>query len=211
VADRIGHIQVMGGALRVGGNPYGSALPGYDNSQEFNMWLDPVSARALLRAARPGTVHLVPLDASASVPITQAFIARLAADQHAPGARLAYAIASQPDLSALIDLGIMYWWDALAAVYTIHDDGSITTFEPVTIDVVEQGTQSGRTVLTPSGQPVAAAIGAHPDAFEQRSPTPSTAENDACVRREPPSTRSSRYGSSGYGGATRCGLGPATS
>jgi purine nucleosidase len=167
VADRIGRIQLMGGALHVPGNLYGSALPGFDNSQEFNMWLDPVSARTVLREARPGSLHLVPLDATASVPITQAFVARLAADQHAPGARLTYRIASQPDMAALIDLGIMYWWDALAAVSLVHD-GIVTAFQGVRVDVVQDGAQSGRTVVTPAGRPVQAAFGADPDAFEQR-------------------------------------------
>jgi purine nucleosidase len=168
VADRIGHIRLMGGALDVPGNLYGSALPGFDNSQEFNMWLDPRSARTVLRKARPGTVHMVPLDATASVPITQAFVARLAADQHAPGARLTYRIVSHPEMAALIDLGIMYWWDAVAAVSAVHDDGSITTFQCVRVDVVQDGEQSGRTVTVPTGWPVQAAFGANTTAFEQR-------------------------------------------
>jgi purine nucleosidase len=167
VADRIGRIQVMGGALNVPGNLYGSALPGYDDSQEFNMWLDPASARAVLRDARPGSVHLVPLDATASVPITPAFITRLAADQHAPGARLAYRIVSQPDLAALIDLGIMYWWDAVAAVSAVHD-GIVTSYRCVRVDVVQDGVQSGRTVTAPDGSAVQAAFGADAGAFEQR-------------------------------------------
>jgi purine nucleosidase len=167
-AGRIERIQLMGGALRVPGNLYGSALPGYDNSQEFNMWMDPVSAREVLRKARPGTVYMVPLDATAAVPITQTFVARLAADQHAPGARLAYRIVSQPDLAALIDLGIMYWWDAVAAVSTVYNDGSITTFQSVRIDVVQNGEQSGRTVIVPRGRPVQAASGADAAVFEQR-------------------------------------------
>src|SRR4051794_34020040 len=78
VADRIGRIQVMGGALDVPATLSGWALPGYDAPQELNMGLAPPSARAVLRDARPGTVHLVPLDATASVPITPAFVARLA-------------------------------------------------------------------------------------------------------------------------------------
>ncbi len=167
VAAGIGRIQVMGGALEVPGNLYGSALPGYDNSQEFNMWMDPVSADAVLRTARPGTIRMVPLDATAAVPITQDFVARLAGDQHAPGARLAYRIASQPDLAALIDLGIMYWWDALAAVSLVHDD--ITTFRPARIDiVVPEGEQSGRTVPAPDGHRVEAASGADAAVFEQQ-------------------------------------------
>lgn len=168
VAERVERIQVMGGALNVPGNLYGSALPGFDNTQEFNMWLDPVSAGAVLRLARPGSIRLVPLDATANVPITQAFVARLAADQQAPGARLTYRIVSQPDLAALIDLGIMYWWDALAAVSLVHDDGAITSFSPVRIDVTQDGPQSGRTVVTPSGRRVQAAFDADTGAFEQR-------------------------------------------
>jgi purine nucleosidase len=132
------------------------------------MWLDPASARSMLRKARPGSVRLVPLDATESVPITQAFVARLAADQHAPGARLAYRIVTQPDMAALIDLGIMYWWDALAAVPAVHDDGTILTFERAAIDVVQDGEQSGRTAPIPDGWPVKVAFSADGAAFEQR-------------------------------------------
>jgi inosine-uridine nucleoside N-ribohydrolase len=111
---------------------------------------------------------LVPLDATASAPITQSFVARLAADQHAPGARLAYRIASQPDMVALIDLGVMYWWDALAAVSAVHDDGTIMTFDSVAIDVIQDGEQSGRTVLKPEGWRVNAAFDTDGSVFEQR-------------------------------------------
>ncbi|MEV6304097.1 nucleoside hydrolase [Actinoplanes sp. NPDC051861] len=167
-ARRISHVQVMGGALRVPGNLYGSALPGFDNSQEFNFWMDPVAARDVLRAARPGTVRLVPLDATAAVPITQGFVARLGADQSAPGARLTYRIVTQPDLAALIDLGIMYWWDAVAAVSAVHDRGAVASFRPERVDVVQDGVRSGRTVLDPAGRCVEAAYAADTAAFEQR-------------------------------------------
>ncbi|MFF5079068.1 nucleoside hydrolase [Actinoplanes sp. NPDC000266] len=157
-------IVIMGGALRVPGNLYGSALPGFDNSQEFNMWMDPVSARKVL--ARPGGVRMVPLDATAAVPITQEFVARLGADQRAPGARLVHAIATQPEMKALIDLGIMYWWDALAAVSMVHE--GIAGFAPERVDVVREGVQSGRTVIVPGGYRVEAASGADTGAFERR-------------------------------------------
>jgi purine nucleosidase len=70
--------------------------------------MDPASAHQVLVRGRPGRLRLVPLDATRFVPITPAFVSRLAAGLHAPGARLAYRIASQPDLAALIGLGIMY-------------------------------------------------------------------------------------------------------
>jgi len=165
VAERVGRVRFMGGALHVGGNLYGSALPGFDNTQEFNMWLDPVSARAVLHRVRPGGLSMVPLDATASVPITRAFIGRLAADQGTPGARLAYRIVSRPDLLALVDLGIMYWWDAVAAVSTVHD--GIAAFRGVRVAVVLDGASSGRTVVSPAGRPVRAAFGADAALFEQ--------------------------------------------
>ena len=70
-------------------------------------------------------------------------------------------------MAALIDLGIMYWWDAAAAVSAVHD-GIITSSRRVRVDVIQDGEQSGRTVITPSGRPVRAAFGADRDAFEQR-------------------------------------------
>ncbi len=166
VRDRVERIHVMGGALAVPGNLYGSALPGFDNSQEFNMWMDPASAQQVLARARPGTVRLVPLDATRFVPITPAFVARLAADQNAPGARLAYRIASQPELTALIDLGVMYWWDALAAMSVVHD-GIVTVQRQVPISVVQDGEQSGRTVTADGGTLVRAAFEADRVTFEQ--------------------------------------------
>jgi purine nucleosidase len=166
VRDRIERIHVMGGALAVPGNLYGSALPGFDNTQEFNMWLDPASAQQVLVRARPGTIRLVPLDATRFVPITPAFVSRLAADQNAPGARLAYRIASQPELMALIELGIMYWWDALAAISALHD-GIVTVSRTVPISIVQDGEQSGRTVITSGGTPVRAAFEADQAKFEE--------------------------------------------
>ncbi|MDG4825101.1 nucleoside hydrolase [Asanoa sp. WMMD1127] len=168
VAARIERIQIMGGALHVPGNLYGSALPGFDNSQEFNMWLDPAAASEVFRRARPGSVHLVPLDATAAAPITDSFVARLAADQVRPGAALTYRILTHPDLAALIDLGIMYWWDALAAVSAVHDDGAVARFERADVAVVQDGVQCGRTVVTPGGARIRAALGADATAFERR-------------------------------------------
>ncbi|MEV7621829.1 nucleoside hydrolase [Actinoplanes sp. NPDC089786] len=166
VPARIGRVQLMGGAIAVGGNLYGSALPGFDNSQEFNLWMDPPAARDLLRRARPGSIHLVPLDATRFVPITDEYVARIGASARAPGARIAYRIASQPDLAALIDLDIMFWWDALAAVSLVHPS-VVTASRPARIAIVQDGAQSGRTVETAHGTPVTVVTEADRAAFEQ--------------------------------------------
>jgi hypothetical protein len=49
----------------------------------------------------------------------------------------------------------------------VHDDGSITTFRRVRVDVVQDGEQSGRTVISPAGQAIWAARGADAGVFER--------------------------------------------
>ncbi|PRY36337.1 nucleoside hydrolase [Umezawaea tangerina] len=84
---RIAAVHVMGGAVAVPGNLFGSALPGFDNSQELNAWMDPAAAAAVFRTLP--AVHLTPLDATDRVPITQAYVDRLGADLTTPNARIA--------------------------------------------------------------------------------------------------------------------------
>ncbi|MDR7275372.1 nucleoside hydrolase [Catenuloplanes atrovinosus] len=163
VARRVDAVRVMGGALEVGGNLFGSALPGFDNSQEFNMWLDPVSAALVLDRAR---VDLVPLDATRFVPITTDFVARLGAQRSAPAADITYRIVSHPILAALIAQDVMYWWDALAAVSLLHP-AVITAEARVRVTVVQDGPQSGRTVTGPHGSRVRAALAADGPRFEE--------------------------------------------
>jgi purine nucleosidase len=116
---------------------------------------------------RPGVTHLIPLDATNSVPITPAFIAKLDADQHTESARLVDSIMTQPDMTAGIDLGIYYWWDALAALSAFQNQAGITQFNDETVDVVQDGVQSGRTEPTPTGAPVGVALSANQALFEQ--------------------------------------------
>src|SRR5207302_1762262 len=75
LAARIAGLYQMGGAISVPGNLFGSALTGFDNTQEMNMWLDPAAARSVFHALGPDVTHLVPLDATNSVPITPEYIA----------------------------------------------------------------------------------------------------------------------------------------
>lgn len=168
LAGRIGGLYTMGGAISVPGNLFGSALDGFDGSQEFNMWLDPASARDVFRAMRPGVTHLVPLDATNDVPITPQYVDTLGADQHAASARLVYKIMTQPAMTQGISQGIYYWWDDLAAVSALGDNGgTIASFRQLRIDVVLAGAQSGRTVVSPEGVPQQVALSASRAGFEQ--------------------------------------------
>src|SRR5688572_27612050 len=53
----------MGGAIKVAGNLCCGTPPEFDGTQEFNYWLDPAAARAVLTQSR-GSVRMVPLDAA---------------------------------------------------------------------------------------------------------------------------------------------------
>ncbi|MCP2167913.1 nucleoside hydrolase [Goodfellowiella coeruleoviolacea] len=169
VAERIGRLHVMGGAIGVPGNLYGSALPGFDNSQEFNMWLDPAAARAVFQAVPPGVLRLVPLDATNHVPMTQSYVDELGADQRTPGGRLVHALLTQPAMVEMIREGGMYWWDALTAVTALrHEDaGQLVRFHDLRLDVVLDGVQSGRTRVTPDGRWARVALTADRGLFER--------------------------------------------
>jgi purine nucleosidase len=54
-------VRGLGGAVRVPGNLCCGTPPEFDGSQEFNDWIDPPAARAVL-GARASSVALVPLD-----------------------------------------------------------------------------------------------------------------------------------------------------
>ena len=167
LADRIRGLYVMGGAINVPGNLFGSALTGFDNSQELNMWLDPVAARTVFDTMHPGVTHLIPLDATNSVSITPAFIAKLGADQQTVSAHLVDSIMTQPAMTAGIDAGIFYWWDALAALSAFQNEAGMTQFDPETVDVVLDGPESGRTELASTGAPIGVALSANQAVFEQ--------------------------------------------
>lgn len=122
VPQKIARLYVMGGAFDVGGNLFGSTTNGFDNTQEVNQWIDPIAADTVYATMPDGRVRIVPLDATNHVMITQEFIDRLGAAAKTVEAKLVHAIVTQPDLPPLIELDIMFWWDALAATSIVEED-----------------------------------------------------------------------------------------
>ncbi|MEV5967271.1 nucleoside hydrolase [Kribbella sp. NPDC051952] len=167
VARRIASLYMMGGAFDVPGNLFGSTTGGFDNTQEVNLWIDPIAADQVFRTMPAGRVRIVPLDATNHVMITQAYVDRLGASARTVEARLVHAILTQPDLPPLIDLNIMFWWDALAATSLVRgprDDVVRYRLRPVS--VVLDGPSSGRTIDTPSGTPQLVGYTADSTCFE---------------------------------------------
>ncbi|MFG1622678.1 nucleoside hydrolase [Kribbella sp. NPDC049227] len=154
VAQKIASLYVMGGAFDVPGNLFGSTTGGFDNTQEVNLWIDPNAAGFVFRTMPAGRVRIVPLDATNHVMITQAYVDRLGASADTAEARLVHAILTQPDLPPLIELDIMFWWDALAATSLVLgpcDD--LVQYRSRRVSVVLDGASSGRTIVTSDGTP----------------------------------------------------------
>ncbi len=135
---------VMGGAIRVPGNLCCGLTPTFDNTQELNIWSDPLSARGVLDALSGGEPHIVPLDATQHTPITHDFVTRLQADSSTAEAQIVSSIVGNPLFGPAIDAGQLFWWDPLTAVEAVR--GGVVSFERLRIDVVQDGPSAGRTI-----------------------------------------------------------------
>jgi purine nucleosidase len=167
VAQRIARLYVMGGAFNVSGNLFGSTTEGFDNTQEVNLWIDPHAADSVFATMPPARVRIVPLDATNHAMITQAYIDRLGASARTVEADLVHAIVTQPDMPPLIELDIMFWWDALtAASLVLGPDDDLVPYRLRNVDVVLGGASSGRTIDTPGGTPQLAGYTADGARFE---------------------------------------------
>jgi purine nucleosidase len=168
LANRIKGLYYMGGAVSVPGNLLGSAVKDFDNSQECNVWLDPASARQVFQAVRPGATHLVPLDASSSLPITPKYVDSLSTDGTTPSSRIVHQIMTQPAVADAINRRRLYWSDVLAALWSFGSgDGGIAHAQSERIDVVLDGRQSGRTTASPAGTDMQVAAKPDQGQFEQ--------------------------------------------
>jgi purine nucleosidase len=166
VASRIGRLYVMGGAFDVPGNLFGSTTGGFDNTQEVNLWIDPPAADAVFASMPDGRVRIVPLDATNHAMITQAYVDRLGAAAETVEAKLVHSIVTQPDMPPLIELDIMFWWDALTAASLVQGDG-LVDFRLRDVDVVLDGASSGRTIDAADGTPQLVGYTADGAKFEQ--------------------------------------------
>lgn len=160
IVDLIGRVHSMGGAVRVSGNLCCGVPDTFDNTQEFNMFVDPGAAAQVLYSLPPGDMTFVPLDATNFVRIEQDLIDRIIHSARTPEARTVAAIAGQ-----LTPGGTLYWWDALSAVAAVHPH--VVTYEALDVTVIEDGPSAGRTAIDPSGQMAHVATRASREQFER--------------------------------------------
>jgi purine nucleosidase len=160
IVDLIGHVHSMGGAMRVSGNLCCGVPDTFDNTQEFNIFVDPGAAAQVLQSLSPGSMTFVPLDATNFVRIEQDLIDQITHSARTPEAMTVAAIAQQ-----LTPGGTLYWWDALSAVAAVHPH--VVTDESLDVTVIEDGPSAGRTAISPTGQMAQVATWASREEFER--------------------------------------------
>lgn len=157
LASSLERVVIMGGAVDAGGNVFGE---GQDPPvAEWNVYVDPQAAGIVLAAGAP--VLLVGLDATNQVPLTPEFVDRFAAEASGREAALVSELLAG---NALVESGDAFFWDPLAAAVSLDPD--LMETEPVSLTVVTGGSDTGRTVRDPAGDPVDLAVGVDRETFE---------------------------------------------
>jgi inosine-uridine nucleoside N-ribohydrolase len=136
-------IVFMGGAVWVPGNlGDGNYFLTENRTAEWNIFCDPQAAAEVLAGGVP--LLMVPLDATNKVPIDRAFVDRFREEAKSPlAAPLKEIFASDKEV---IDKGIFYAWDPLAAAILVAPN--IATLRAAKIELRRASPEQGRTVET---------------------------------------------------------------
>jgi inosine-uridine nucleoside N-ribohydrolase len=141
-------IYVMGGALEVLGNVGFSGVEIDNQVAEWNIFVDPASAKAVFASGAP--ITLVPLDATNQAPLSLDFYFTLQANRRTPEARFVYdVLTTQLDFIAS---GMSYFWDPLAAA-VLSDESLGYIKEGKVMVYTDPGRSSGLTRLMSNGYP----------------------------------------------------------
>jgi len=162
ISANIKEIYIMGGAVESQGNVGNSGVNIQNEHAEWNIFIDPVAANIVFNSGVP--ILLIPLDATADVPVTRDFYNALEKNRNTPAANLVYELLTA-NLD-FVDSGGFQFWDSLtSATFT---DPNIVTFEEHNLSVVEEeGPESGRTKQDPNGAKIKVAVSADQKKFEQ--------------------------------------------
>jgi pyrimidine-specific ribonucleoside hydrolase len=161
-AAAIDEIVIMGGALHVPGNLGDGGFFKTDNkTAEWNIFVDPLAARIVFRSGIK--ILLIPLDATNTVPIDAKFLNDFQSHAKSPLARFVAQVLEAD--RAMVDQGIFYAWDPLAAVALLHP-GSVQTVA-LHIDVRQDAPEQGRTIGAPGEPNARVAIQADAAAFRR--------------------------------------------
>jgi pyrimidine-specific ribonucleoside hydrolase len=160
MAGKIREIVIMGGALRVPGNLQDGGVFHTNNSTaEWNIFIDPLAARIVFRSGVP--IRLISLDATNKVHIGPDFLHEFEATARSPLGRVVAGVLEAD--RQVIDAGIFYAWDPLAAAALLKP--SIVRTASVHVEIRQDSPEAGRTVSTPGEPNAKVAMDADADAF----------------------------------------------
>jgi inosine-uridine nucleoside N-ribohydrolase len=162
ISAKIKEIYIMGGAVKSKGNVGNSGVNIQNEYAEWNIYIDPVAANIVFKSGIP--IVLIPLDATADVPITRNFYKALDKNRNTSAARLVYELLTA-NLD-FVDSGGFQFWDSLTS--TTFTDSSIVKFQEMNLNVIEEeGPESGRTKQDANGAKIKVAVSADRNKFEQ--------------------------------------------
>jgi len=156
-------LVIMGGALRVPGNlGDGGFIKTNNTTAEWNIFVDPLAASIVFRSA--SQITLIPLDATAKVPIDMAFLQDFQKRARTPLGRFAAEVLESYRQS--IEDGYFQAWDPLAAVALV--EAGVVLTKMAAIEVLHTPPEDGRTVEAKGQKPnVAVAMDAKPAEFKR--------------------------------------------
>ena len=155
-------IVIMGGAFRVPGNlGDGGAFKTTNTTAEWNFFVDPEAASRVFRSGVP--LRVAPLDATSRVKLDAAFLARFQREAHGPLAAIVGKVLNGE--REMIDQGIFYAWDPLAAAALL--DPGIATWTPAHVTMRLTGNEAGRSVMEPGKPNANVALDASREWFEK--------------------------------------------
>jgi inosine-uridine nucleoside N-ribohydrolase len=139
LADRLGPVYVMGGALHVPGNLVCCGAPEDNDVAEWNIYVDPRAANVVVDSGV--TPFFVSLDGTNQVPLTREFAGLVMASAQRPASQV---VAELFEANPFMADGSFYLWDSLAA--QVAAGYPVGSSSPACIVVEEaEGPESGFT------------------------------------------------------------------
>ncbi len=153
----------MGGAVAVPGNLNADGLHVPNNAAaEWNVFIDPVATANVLEWF--GHSELIPLDATANVPLDSCFVRALAVGSLSTAGKTVLDLLS--GVPEWISSGTYFAWDPLAAIRLL-EPGTVQ-FRDVRLSVRTIDSPSGQTYASKDGSIVSVAYAADRRAFAVR-------------------------------------------
>lgn len=154
LAGNVEMAYVMGGAFEVGGNTIRNP------DAEWNIWVDPEAADAVLRSL---PVTLVPLDATSQVPLN---VFHLAALQQHQDTEMAKAVVTLLEGNESLTAGGLYFWDQLTAALIVDESYAAFSTENVAVALDDDRSAAGATRVIEDGTPIRVATAIDTARFE---------------------------------------------